>query len=198
VRSQERLRGETYLTGNCTGWQQPRRRLQAVAPDRDAADSACSPKHTSKGFPKNFPLNVVLGALWTGYDKNRVFEQCALAVRVSLVSKEWAEQVKSWQNSNGESFEHAIGLLLRNPRTPPCMFIHSLTGLRARVCLVLDVQVLQPKVTKTYPETSLSQLEISLVTSWAAASGSHALKSWTACLKKFRWRILLAGIHLPN
>lgn len=80
-------------------------------------------------MPKNFPLNVVLGALWTGYDKNRVFEQCALAVRVSLVSKEWAEQVKSWQNSNGESFEHAIGLLLRNPRTLPCMLIDS-----RRVC----------------------------------------------------------------
>jgi len=39
----------------------------------------------------------------------QVWEKCALALRVALVSKEWSEQVKSCQIS-GESFEHAIGV----------------------------------------------------------------------------------------
>jgi hypothetical protein len=91
-------------------WQQNRRRIE-TAGDGKAANSP--PGGTSaqglRGLPRDFPLNVVIGALWKGYGKNQVFEQCALAARVSLVNKEWAEQVKSWQNSSGESFEHAIG-----------------------------------------------------------------------------------------
>ena len=58
-------------------------------------------------LPKGFPLHVVLGELWKGYGKNEVWAQCALARRVALVSKEWAELVKSWQNG-GQSFEHVI------------------------------------------------------------------------------------------
>ena len=50
--------------------------------------------------------------------QRQVWEKCALALRVALVSKEWSEQMKSCQIS-GESFEHAIGV---------CFFLGSLSA----------------------------------------------------------------------
>ena len=80
---------------------------------------------TTGKLPNDFPLNLVLQELWNGYPKNAVWGQCVLARRVSLVSKDWADKVRSWQNG-GESFEHVIGVIPADTFAAHAAFVPSL------------------------------------------------------------------------
>ena len=80
---------------------------------------------TTGKLPNDFPLNLVLQELWNGYPKNAVWGQCVLARRVSLVSKDWADKVRSWQNG-GESFEHVIGVIPADTFAAHAAFVLSL------------------------------------------------------------------------